>query len=96
MDYDYDTPDASDALAERFEQAMSTTGRGQRRGPAGGRKAGSGGSGGSGGPGGNGRSKRDVVLSKALSRLLRHQADAVGITLDKEGFAPLDKVVSLA
>ncbi|QUC19430.1 uncharacterized protein UV8b_03671 [Ustilaginoidea virens] len=36
---------------------------------------------------------RDVDISKALSRLLRHQAENAGINLDKEGFAPLDKVL---
>lgn len=36
---------------------------------------------------------RQVQLSKALSKLLRHQADKAGIKLDDEGFAPLDQVV---
>jgi 2'-phosphotransferase len=38
---------------------------------------------------------REVQVSKALSKLLRHQADSAGIKLDKEGFAPLDRVVCL-
>jgi hypothetical protein len=37
---------------------------------------------------------REVQISKALSRLLRHQAENAGITLDSEGYAPLDRVVS--
>ena len=37
---------------------------------------------------------REVQVSKALSRLLRHQAANAGITLDEAGFAELDKVVS--
>jgi hypothetical protein len=37
---------------------------------------------------------REVQISKALSRLLRHQAENAGITLDGEGYAPLDRVVS--
>ncbi|KAK9436170.1 RNA 2'-phosphotransferase [Metarhizium brunneum] len=37
---------------------------------------------------------REVQLSKALSRLLRHQAENAGIKLDEEGFAPLDRVLS--
>ncbi|KHN96230.1 RNA 2'-phosphotransferase [Metarhizium album ARSEF 1941] len=35
---------------------------------------------------------REVQLSKALSKLLRHQADSAGIKLDEEGFAPLDRL----
>ncbi|EFY98705.1 RNA 2'-phosphotransferase domain protein [Metarhizium robertsii] len=35
---------------------------------------------------------REVQLSKALSRLLRHQAENAGIKLDEEGFAPLDRL----
>ncbi|KJZ78936.1 hypothetical protein HIM_01709 [Hirsutella minnesotensis 3608] len=37
---------------------------------------------------------REVQVSKALSRLLRHQADSAGIQLDEEGYAPLDKVLA--
>ncbi|QPH01868.1 hypothetical protein C2857_006071 [Epichloe festucae Fl1] len=48
----------------------------------------------SGGGSRGGRSEgREVQVSKALSKLLRHQADNVGIKLDGEGFAPLDKVL---
>ena len=57
-------------------------------------QAGRGGKKGRGGGKSNSAGKRDVMISKALSRLLRHQADQAGITLDKEGFAPVDKVVS--
>ena len=49
---------------------------------------------GKGGRGGGGMS-REVQVSKALSRLLRHQAESAGIKLDEAGFAELDKVVSL-
>ncbi|KAF4581874.1 tRNA 2'-phosphotransferase 1 [Ophiocordyceps camponoti-floridani] len=38
--------------------------------------------------------KRDVQVSRALSRLLRHQAESAGIKLDDEGFAPLDQVLA--
>ncbi|KXX76462.1 tRNA 2'-phosphotransferase 1 [Madurella mycetomatis] len=56
-----------------------------------------GGSKGRGGRGGRGgRSRRDVDLSKALSKLLRHQAGNAGIELDREGFAPLDRVLQWA
>ena len=43
---------------------------------------------------GGGGQGREVQVSKALSRLLRHQAANAGIQLDDEGFARLDAVVS--
>ncbi|OAQ70384.1 RNA 2'-phosphotransferase [Pochonia chlamydosporia 170] len=44
---------------------------------------------------GGGRSEgREVQISKALSKLLRHQAENAGIKLDDEGFAPLDRVLA--
>ena len=39
---------------------------------------------------------RDVQVSKALSKLLRHDAEKHKLKLDEEGFAELDKVASLA
>ncbi|ESA43215.1 hypothetical protein GE21DRAFT_4240 [Neurospora crassa] len=60
------------------------------RGGRGGRGPKSGGHGGGHRKGGG----RDVDLSRALSRLLRHQAASAGITLDAEGYAPLDKVLA--
>ena len=60
-----------------------------------GRRGGRGGKGGGRGGGGGGAQGRDVQVSRALSRLLRHQAANAGIKLDGEGFAPLDQVVSL-
>ncbi|KAJ3578493.1 hypothetical protein NPX13_g2075 [Xylaria arbuscula] len=45
-----------------------------------------------GGGGGGAGQSRQVLISKALSTLLRHQAQNAGIKLDAEGFAPLDKV----
>lgn len=65
---------------------------GSRRGNDGGKRRARGGRGGGGGGGGG--QGRDVQVSKALSKLLRHQASAAGIELDDEGFAPLDRVVS--
>lgn len=53
------------------------------------------GKGGGGGGGGRRGGNRETQVSKALSRLLRHQAENAGIKLDGEGFAPLDRVVSL-
>lgn len=63
------------------------------------RKSGGGGRGGGGGSrGGKGRSgggqSRDVQVSKALSKLLRHDAEKVGLKLDEEGFAGVQEVVS--
>lgn len=52
------------------------------------------GAGGGRGKGGRPGQGREVQISKALSRLLRHQAENAGIPLDAEGFAPLDRVVS--
>ncbi|RCI16280.1 hypothetical protein L249_2170 [Ophiocordyceps polyrhachis-furcata BCC 54312] len=37
--------------------------------------------------------KRDIQISRALSRLLRHQAEKEGIKLDSEGFAPVNEVL---
>ncbi|KAL7937651.1 KptA family domain-containing protein [Trichoderma chlorosporum] len=59
---------------------------------AGGNKQRGGGRGGKGGRGGGGQS-REVLVSKALSRLLRHQAENAGVKLDDEGFAALDEVL---
>jgi len=46
------------------------------------------------GPGGGGGKGKEVQVSKALSRLLRHQTQIAKITLDEKGYAELDKVVS--
>ncbi|KAM3499996.1 hypothetical protein MY10362_006805 [Beauveria mimosiformis] len=51
------------------------------------------GRGGRGGGGGGGGGNRSSDVSRALSRLLRHQAENAGIKLDGEGYAPLDKVL---
>lgn len=75
----------ADELAEQFEDKATVRaaggGRGGRKGAGGGK------------PGGGGK-QREKQISMALSRLLRHQALNAGIKLDKEGFAPLDRVVS--
>lgn len=67
-------------------------GRLSGRGVRGGR--GRGGRGGRGGGRGGGQMNRQVAISKALSKLLRHAAEEAGLKLDAEGFAPLDQVVS--
>lgn len=75
----------ADDLAEQFENKASV-----RAGGRGGRRGGGGG----GGKPGDGGKQREKQISMALSRLLRHQALNAGIKLDKEGYAPLDRVVS--
>ncbi len=42
---------------------------------------------------GDGEMNREVAISKALSKLLRHAAVDVGLKLDLEGFARVDQVV---
>lgn len=44
--------------------------------------------------GGRGGESREVAISKALSKLLRHAAAEAGLALDGEGFGRLDEVVS--
>lgn len=77
------------------ERAGRKGGRGaddHRRGKAAGGRGGHG----SGGGGGRGQVNREVAVSKALSKLLRHAAEDEGLVLDKEGFARLDQVVRFA
>lgn len=80
--------DAVEGLAEKFEKTMQQ-GRG---GGGGGRKGGKQSKGA--GSAADGGKNRESQISRALSRLLRHQALNAGIVLDKEGYAPLEKVVS--
>ena len=72
--------DMADEIADRLEgTSLRGAGRGGQR-----------------GRGGRGGAKgRGVDLSRALTRLLRHQAGNAGIQLDSEGYAPLELVVSL-
>jgi 2'-phosphotransferase len=88
QDYEVDTASINMAHMNLEDKASS----GGKRGNDGGRRKGGGRGGGGGGGGGQGR---EVQVSKALSKLLRHQAASAGIQLDDEGFAPLDRVVSL-
>jgi hypothetical protein len=74
--------DDLDDVAERLEDRAVRGGRMR----AGGRR---------GGGGASGPPNRDMLVSKALSTLLRHQAGNAGVELDAEGFARLDQVVSL-
>lgn len=75
--------DTAAQLAEEHGDASSHRGRGGRGNRFRPRGAGS----------GSGSGSRDVALSRALSRLLRHQASSAGVPLDKEGYADLSKVV---
>ena len=70
----------ADDIAEQFEERMTLgLGRGARQRGRGGR---------------GGARGRETDISRAMSRLLRHQAESAGVPLDAEGFAPLDQVVS--
>ncbi|KAI1267344.1 RNA 2'-phosphotransferase, Tpt1 [Xylariaceae sp. FL1019] len=70
-----------DEAADRVQDlALEGKGKGRDRG---GRRGG----------GGGGGANREVQISKALSKLLRHQAQDAGIELDPEGFAALDRVM---
>ncbi|PBP28657.1 hypothetical protein BUE80_DR000367 [Diplocarpon rosae] len=56
-------------------------------------KGGRGGRGGKRGGGVRGEMSREVLVSKALSRLLRHAAVEAGLKLDAEGFASVEQVM---
>ena len=70
--------------AEELDVGQDQAGRGRSggRGGRGGKRGGGGGSGG-----------REVMVSKALSKLLRHAAVEAGLKLDAEGFASVEQVV---
>lgn len=61
---------------------------------AGAGRGGRGGRRGGGGRGGGRPQDRNMLVSKALSRLLRHQAENAGVKLDEGGWAKVDEVVS--
>ncbi|KFA74197.1 hypothetical protein S40288_06293 [Stachybotrys chartarum IBT 40288] len=77
-----DTEQLEEKIVERAESGERS--RGGRSGRGGGR----------GGRGGGQGQGREVQVSRALSRLLRHQAENAGISLDDGGFARLDQVLS--
>lgn len=91
------TADDSDIIAmppelnidERGARTRDREGKGKVRGRWGGGGRGDGGRG-----GGRGGISREVAVSKALSKLLRHAAEDEGLAIDGEGFAKLDQVVS--
>lgn len=68
--------------------------RGGRDGGRGGR--GRGGRGGKGGGRGGGEMSREVMVSKGLSKLLRHAAEGAGLKMDAEGYARVDQVVRIS
>lgn len=94
--------DAEDLAVQLEEQVITTQEQQQKqggskgKGKGKGKSAAGGGGAGAGGDSANGDKKREKQISMALSRLLRHQALNAGIKLDKEGYAPLEKVVSLS
>lgn len=47
-----------------------------------------------GGAAAGGAQSRDIGISKALSKILRHSAEQEGLKLDKEGYARVDELVS--
>lgn len=77
-----DTSTSAQLADEHGDAPSRRGGRGNRFRPRGG-----------GSGSGSGTGSRDVALSRALSRLLRHQASSAGVPLDKEGYADLSKVV---
>ncbi|KAF3769854.1 hypothetical protein M406DRAFT_325339 [Cryphonectria parasitica EP155] len=81
-----DTNDQAEQLEEQVSQQQ------QQQHHRHGAKGKGGGSKGS-GQGAGGGAKREKEVSRALSRLLRHQALNAGIKLDREGYAPLEKVL---
>ena len=81
----------SEDFIDRAEELDIQDGGGRRGTRGGGRGKGRGGK--SGG-GSGGTLNREVAVSKALSKLLRHAAEDAGLKLDAEGYARLDDVVS--
>lgn len=94
---EYDSAEPSDLV--NMSKELDIEDKGARQGSRGGRgrEKGSGRRGGRGGGGGRagGEMNREIAVSKALSKLLRHAAEDAGLALDGEGFARVDQVVSL-
>ncbi|KAJ0298847.1 hypothetical protein COL5a_011223 [Colletotrichum fioriniae] len=78
-------------MADQVTETALAVEDGAQQQKRGGRRGGRGGGGRGGGGGGQ---PREVLVSKALSKLLRHQAENAGLTLDEGGYAPLDKVLA--
>jgi hypothetical protein len=94
---------AASRSAEDFidmAEELDLTDRGAKRDARGGRSragdgGGSSGKGSRAGGSGGGEMNRELAISKALSKLLRHAAVDAGLKLDPEGFARVDQVVSI-
>ncbi|CZS97860.1 related to tRNA 2`-phosphotransferase [Rhynchosporium graminicola] len=69
--------------AEELDASLGRGGRPEGRGGRGGKRGGGGGKG----------EGREVMVSKALSKLLRHAAVEAGLKLDAEGFASVEQVM---
>jgi hypothetical protein len=81
-------------------EGLDLTDRGAKRGDRGlrsnaGARGGGSGRGNRAGGSGGGEMNREVAVSKALSKLLRHAAVDAGLKLDPEGFCRVDQVVSI-
>jgi hypothetical protein len=81
-------------------EGLDLTDQGAKRGDRGlrsnaGARGGGGGRGNRAGGSGGGEMNREVAVSKALSKLLRHAAVDAGLKLDPEGFCRVDQVVSI-
>lgn len=87
------TESATDVAARLEDGAEIDLGGARDQSARGGRGKGKGSGGGGGGAVGGGQN-REVLISKALSKLLRHAAEEEGLKLDGEGYARLDLVVS--
>lgn len=89
-----DSETSDPVMMSRDLELVKGSARESKRGKGGGGKQNHGG--GKSGKGGGGRTEnREVMVSKALSKLLRHAAGDVGLALDTEGFARVDQVVSV-
>ncbi len=85
-----DDYDNAEALSAQFHDRLSTVGKQAGGGHRGGRAKRGGGFSSSSSAS---SASRTTDISRALSRLLRHQATNAGIPLDAQGFAPLDRVL---
>ncbi|EFX00142.1 tRNA splicing 2 phosphotransferase 1 [Grosmannia clavigera kw1407] len=89
-----DEMDSADVLAAQFADRLSEQGKHSAGGQRGGSSRRRGGGNGRGKREGGSSSSRAVDVSRALSKLLRHQATSAGIVLDGEGYAALDQVLA--
>lgn len=87
-----DPEDRHQALIEKSENLTLAAAGSSRRGGGGGGRGGRGGKVGA-APAGSVQN-REVLISKALSKLLRHDAEKEGVAIDEEGYVAVHEVVS--